>query len=116
MAKLPRALLPPPSPDRPIGRTSEGRVIIRNRDGSVSTERTVTFGDDEQGYINVPTMFGGQQYDPREALGIILRNLNFDPDTGRYIKTHKTLKDAEDEARARTRSLGEELRRIIEGP
>jgi hypothetical protein len=49
------------------GTTAEGRPIIKNPDGSVSTERTMTFGVDGK-YVNVPTLWDGKQLAPQDAL------------------------------------------------
>ena len=94
-----------------VGYTKEGRPVIRNADGSVSTERTATFEVGGQ-FINVPTMFGGKEVSEDEALDIVRKNGFRDPDTNRPIKAFKTMKEAEDAAVKRSKELGEEIRKM----
>ena len=50
-----------------VGKTSEGRVIVENEDGSFSTERSETVEIDGM-FVNIPTMFGGKVVDVQEAV------------------------------------------------
>lgn len=95
-----------------LGKTKEGRPIVGNDDGSVSTEQTITV-DHPEGYINIPTMFGGKKVSPDEAIDIIKKSGGVDPDTGRTLPTFKTVEEAETEAQKRTRKLGEEIQDVI---
>lgn len=67
-----------------VGMTAEGRPIIRNPDGSNSTERSITgpWGPEGQ-WTNIPSMFGGKQLSEEEAVNIMRANNWTDPETGR---------------------------------
>jgi hypothetical protein len=92
-------------------RTKEGRPIFRNKDGSFSTERTVTVEINGR-WINVPTIFGGRELPAEQAIER-LRQLGFvDPETGNALPTFSSKSEAIEAAKARSKSLGEELRRL----
>jgi hypothetical protein len=86
-------------------RTAEGRPIVQNADGSVSTERTITIGTDA-GYLNIPTMYGGKELDPDSAVEMARRNNWTDKETGRKFDLFKTQQEAETAAQTRSKSLG----------
>ena len=86
-----------------VGKTSDGRNVYLNSDGSISSHRNVIFGFD-QGFAIVPTIYGGKEYSPKEAANIISSNGFVDPDTGKKLDFFQT----EDEA------LAEEQKRHIE--
>ena len=94
-----------------VGYTKEGRPIIKNPDGSVSTERTVTFEVGGQ-WINVPTMFGGKEVDPEQALEIVRKAGFLDPDTKKPIPAFKSAKEAEKAAIKRSKALNEEMKAL----
>jgi hypothetical protein len=71
-----------------VGKTSEGRPILANPDGSFSTERTTTILDAGQWY-NIPTIFNGKAVSERQAVDIMRKNKYVDPDTGRQILGYK---------------------------
>ncbi len=74
-------------------KTYEGRPVIQNPDGSWSHERSVTVEVDGL-HMNIPTLFGGKQYDPRQAIEILRKNNWIDPDNGKYIQAFKTQEEA----------------------
>lgn len=88
-----------------IGTTDEGRPIVKNPDGSVSTERTTTVEIDGK-WVNIPTMFGGKQVSDEEAVDIMTRNGMVDPETGRTMPTFDSREEAETAAKARSKELG----------
>lgn len=78
-----------PQPKTPewFGRTAEGRKVIRNPDGTFSTESSVTVEDPRRAghWINIPTIFDGRRVPMHEALSIVRKAGFRDPDTGRQI-------------------------------
>lgn len=103
LPKQAQAFLPA---QRPV--TAEGRPIVQNADGSISTERTVTFDDPRTpgAYVNIPTMFGGKQVSPKEAMDRIVQNDYRDPETGKPIQSYGSLETAERAAQDRSAALG----------
>ena len=63
-----------------IGKTDEGRLIVKNPDGSVSTERSITEQIDGK-WMNIPSMYGGKEVSPDEAVDIIRKNKGVDPES-----------------------------------
>jgi len=89
-------------------RTSEGRPIVRNPDGTFSTERTITVtepGINQGRPTNIPSMFGGRQVSQDEAIRIIVENRGIDPETGRELPSFDTIEQAETAARMRSESI-----------
>ncbi|MBP7482195.1 MAG: hypothetical protein KA788_06655, partial [Lacunisphaera sp.] len=84
-----------------VGKTDEGRPIVKNPDGSVSTERSVTVEIDGK-WVNIPSMFGGKEVSEEEAVNIMQQNGMVDPETGRTMPTFNSLEEAETAARARS--------------
>lgn len=72
-----------------IGKTSQGKPVVKNPDGSVSTHRMATVGVDS-GAMNLPTMYGGKRYSVQEAFKIAQKNKFVDPDTGERLQVHKS--------------------------
>ena len=95
----------PPLGTEVVGRTPEGRPIIKNPDGSFSSERTITIGVDG-GFLNIPTMFGGKEVSPDEAVEIMRRNNWVDPETGRKMTLFPDEAAALAAASQRSNSLG----------
>lgn len=89
-------------------RTSEGRKIIRLPDGSIETEKTITFQDrhNENRWVNFPTIFGGEHVTPAQAVRIYEDNGGVDPDTGKRAKVYYDEASAEIAARERSAQLG----------
>lgn len=88
------------------GKTAEGRPIVKNSDGSISTERTVTgqWGPNSE-WVNVPTIYGGKEVSEEEAVKIAKENKFTDKETGRKFDFYKSLQDAESAAQKRSKSL-----------
>lgn len=94
------------------GWTPEGRPIIRNKDGSFSTERTITVTEPGINYgmpTNIPTMFGGMSVSPEEAIQRIMRMNGFDPDTMNYMRSYTSIPEAESAAQTRSNNLNQLL-------
>ncbi|KKK68461.1 hypothetical protein LCGC14_2943820, partial [marine sediment metagenome] len=93
-----------------VGKTKEGRPVLLDEQGDLSTERTIT---EKVGgkWTNLPTIFSGKEVSSQEAIEIIESNKGVDPDTGKKLKTFKTLEQAEEAAVKRSESLDEDLRR-----
>ena len=92
-----------------LGKTPDGRPIILNEDGSISTERTITITDPRinKGLpTNIPTMFRGKEVDPELAIKIIEKYGGIDPETGKKLPAFKTIKEAEKDAIKRSQELG----------
>ncbi len=92
-----------------IGRTKEGRRIIRNPDGTVSTERVATVELDGQ-HFNIPTIFNGLEVTIEEALAILRKNRFIDPETKRRLRPFPTARAAESAAQKRSHGLDLEMR------
>jgi hypothetical protein len=75
------------------------RPVIKNPDGSISTERTATFETDGAHYV-LPTIVGGKQLDPRAAYDAWLAGQN--PEVGNF----PTREEADNYARQRTIEIG----------
>ena len=106
----------PQSTGEVLGETEEGRPIVRNADGSVSTERTITVTEDgiNNGRpTNIPTMYGGRIVDEATAIQIISDNNGVDPDTGKKLSSFASINEAENAAEARSKALGDEVDKIL---
>lgn len=86
------------------GRTTDGRPIVKNPDGSVSTERTMTVEVDGKHY-NIPTMYGGKEVSPDEAFQIARQNNFTDKETGKAFTAYTSQQEAEAAAQARSAAL-----------
>jgi hypothetical protein len=58
----------------------------------------------DKGYTNVPSMYGGQEYN-EDFLTKMYKNNKIDPETGRRVKTYKTPKEATVAAKRRSSRL-----------
>lgn len=76
-----------------------GRPELRNPDGSISTERTITIGTD-QGYVNIPTIVNGIARSAREAIDLFNQGLN------PAIAKFKTEAEAISAAAERSKDIG----------
>jgi len=95
------------------------RPIIKNPDGSFSTERTITIQDqriNDGRWTNIPTIYSGKALKgaddeaiQQQAIEIIANNQGIDPDTNKKLRSFDTLGEAEAYARSRTDSLGKEI-------
>ena len=98
-----------------VGRTSEGRPIILNPDGSYSTERTATVTHpliNGGKPTNIPTIFRGVELDPDQAAELIAKFSKekkslqpIDPETGRPLQAFNSIEDAEKEAQERSAAI-----------
>lgn len=81
----------------------EGRLVVKQPDGSWAHEKSITIEADGM-HMNIPTMFGGKDYTPDQAVEIMRKNKWVDPDTGKKVKTYKSqaeaLKAAQDKEKA----------------
>jgi len=96
-------------------RTPEGRLIVRNKDGSVSTEKTITVTDPgiNQGRpTNIPSMYAGQVLPEQEAIKQVIQAGGKDPETGRMLTGYDSINEAVAAAEKRSKELG----KIIETP
>ena len=87
-----------------IGRTSEGRRVVVNPNGGLSTEITETVGVDG-GFVNIPTLYQGRPITHDEMLERIVEAGWTDPETGREVKVYATESEAVAAAQARTSAL-----------
>ena len=90
------------------------RQVVNNPDGSISTERTVTIQDPRihKGlWVNIPTLYGGEEVSQEKAIDIIAKNKGVDPETGEEVPFFTTLDEAISSAKARSDSLGVAHRR-----
>lgn len=91
-----------------IGTTPEGRPIIQNPDGSVSTERTITVTHpsiNDGKPTNIPSIYGGKSVSEQEAIKIISENKGVDPETGRKMVGYTSIEEAEEAAKKRSSSI-----------
>lgn len=86
----------------------QGRQIVHNADGSVSTERTTTAQIDGKFY-NIPTLYGGKQVSPDEAVSRFKAAGMTDPETGKALQGYSNITDALINAEARSMSLGNQI-------
>ena len=77
------------------------RILVKNKDGSYSSERSITVTDENGMYRNIPTMFKGKQVSPDEAHRIMKKNNYIDPDTGRISRQYRKLVEAVADAQMR---------------
>lgn len=89
-------------------RTDEGRLILHLPDGSIETEKSMTFQDfrNANRWTNYPTIFGGEHVSEEEAKRIFYDNDGVDPDTGKKARYYYSLGEAEIGAKERSRQLG----------
>jgi hypothetical protein len=78
------------------------KPILRNSDGSISTERTITLEADGRHYL-VPTIVNGKQVAESEAIKLWEQGKN------KAVADFSSAEEAERGARARTESLGRAL-------
>jgi hypothetical protein len=91
------------------GKTQEGRAIVKNPDGSVSTERSITVTDPRINNgqpTNIPSMFGGKEVSEEEAIARIAAAGGKDPETGRALPGFNSIEEAVAAAKARSHELG----------
>lgn len=89
-----------PAPPTVLGYLPEGRPIVRNPDGSVSTHRNIGVGLGDQEFL-LPTMYGGGQVSPDTAVDIARRTRGMDPETGQPFPRFQSPGELEDyESRA----------------
>jgi hypothetical protein len=73
--------------------TYEGRPVVKNPDRTLSHERSISIEADGK-HMNIPTMFGGKRYAPKEAVEIMRKNNWIDPDTGKRVPVFKSQQEA----------------------
>lgn len=98
-------------PGTVLGRTSEGRPIIVNNDGGLSTEllATVVHPDLNDGRpTNIPTIFNGEIVSEDDAVRIVIEAGGIDPQTGRTLDSFDSVFHAAHVARERARALGDD--------
>lgn len=91
-----------------VGKTEEGKPVIRDVEGGVSSERTITVRHkDLHGgrWTNVPTIIGGKEVSEDEAVRRVIETGGTDPDTGKRLPSFQTREEAETAARARSRTI-----------
>ena len=86
-------------------KTQYGRKVYKDQYGQKHSESSVTIQDSKGRWMNVPTIFNGEYVNEKLARDIIEDNKYIDPENNKKIKTFETLKDAEEEAVKRNRSL-----------
>lgn len=96
--------------NRIVGKTADGRNIYENEldeEGktSVSSERSTTFNIGGKFY-NYPTIFGGKELHPDDAVEVFKQNKGVDPETGKQAKSFNSVKEAVKAAEKRSRGLG----------
>ena len=84
------------------GRLVEPKLKKRKRYGNRS-EYSKTIKTDK-GYMNVPSIYGGQEVD-EDFLTKMYKDNKIDPETGRRVKTFKTLEEATVAAKRRSSRL-----------
>lgn len=93
-----------------IGMTPDGRPMVRNVDGSHSTERQITGPWAPNGqWVNIPSMYGGFERSPEESVAIMRGSGWVDPDTGRKSDFFNSVEDAERAAQLHSYGLGHNM-------
>lgn len=77
-----------------IGMLPSGKPVMRNPDGSISTHRNTIANFGKDFYI-IPTLYGGKQYTPDDAINFIKQKNFVDPDTGQQLPAYKSLEEAQ---------------------
>lgn len=93
------------------GQAAFDRPIVLNPDGSTSSERIVGM-EFEGRETPVPTIFGGKQVSPDEAVAILRAHHWCDPDTGEMIPSYGSRQEAEQAEAVRHGHLD----RLSQGP
>tara|TARA_Y100000310_G_C20685847_1_gene818927 strand:+ start:1715 stop:2098 length:384 start_codon:yes stop_codon:yes gene_type:complete len=96
-----------------VGYLPSGRPIIKNDDGTFSTERTRTIEVDEE-FINIPTIFDGREVSLDEAFEIMKENDFRDPETGKRSKKFSSQEKAEADAAKVSKAKDSVLMKAIE--
>lgn len=92
---------PPPSPGSVM--PSTGKPLIKNPDGSISTERTITFEQEGKHYV-LPTIVNGKELTDAQALDL------FDAGENEPVGVFDTAEEADKFAKERTKKLDRELK------
>jgi hypothetical protein len=81
---------------REVGTTSEGRPLIQNTQGSLSSELSITTEDPRTpgNYINIPSIYYGKVLSDDQALRLIMDSGYRDPMTGRTINSYPSVEEA----------------------
>jgi hypothetical protein len=101
----------PPLGTQQSGTTGEGRPIISNADGSVSTERSITVTDPRLNGgrpTNIPSMYGGKEVSEDEAVRRIVAAGGKDPETGQPVQSFNSIPEAVEAAKKRSMELGQQ--------
>jgi hypothetical protein len=77
-----------------VGRMPDGKPVVVNPDGSISTHIMATGEFDGKG-INYPTIYGGKKMSPKAAENLIKKNNFVDPDTGKKLREYPSGDEAE---------------------
>jgi len=86
--------MPQPTPRK----VAKNAKRIKNRDGSISTERTITVSTGA-GYVNLPSVLNGKQLSDSDAIKRAFKS-------GNHSRPYKTIKEAEMAARRRSGAIG----------
>jgi hypothetical protein len=92
---------------REVGTTSEGRPLIQNTQGSLSSELSITTEDPRTpgNYINIPSIYYGKVLSDDQALRLIMDSGYRDPMTGRAINSYPSVEEAVSAAQARSDAI-----------
>lgn len=85
-----------------VSRPAYGKAIIQNKDGSISTERTITVEADGRHYL-IPTIVGGKEVSQDQAVKL------WEKGTNKAVGDYGSAAEAERAARARTAEIGRQL-------
>jgi len=96
-----------------VGYLPSGRPIIKNDDGTFSTERLSTIEVDGK-FVNIPTMFDGREVSLDEAFEIMKENDFRDPETGKRSKKFSTMEKAIKSAESESKGKDSVLNKAIE--
>jgi len=96
-----------------VGYLPSGRPIIKNDDGTFSTERLGTIKVNGK-WINIPTMFDGREVSEDEAFEIMRENGFRDPETGKRPKQFSSRGKAEADAAKVSKAKDSVLMKAIE--
>ncbi len=95
-------------PPLKVGKTKEGRPVVINKDGSISSEQSVTIIDRRINGgrpTNIPTFFNGRKVSVEKAISIIVNSKGKDPETGRKLPGFRTIEEAVSAAIKRSGTL-----------
>lgn len=97
---------------RIVGKMPDGRPIVDNGDGTYSTERSITEEIGGRVY-NMPTMYGGVELPPEQAIERAVKAGMVDTETGEPLPVFASIEEAVRAAKARSLERGRLMSEVL---